>query len=263
MEERLNDIELDSVGNVRDLGGTPVEGGRVVASGLFYRGSVLVNVSEHDRDVLFNQLGIACVIDLRTGWEREAKPDIEVEGVENLHIPFYDEEKVGLEYTTPAPGTIMIGRDVACDPGDYYRSLANPLTADQMRKGLEAAFDRALQARPVYEHCSGGKDRAGILALLILTVLGASREDILADYLATNAARDKNLEHVYERFLRLANGDGERARELTFEHRARPENLDAFYEAINGRYGTMDSFICNQLGIDDNRREHLRQALTR
>ena len=258
----MNVIELESVSNVRDLGGIPVEGGRVVVPGLFYRGSVLVNVSERDFDVLFNQLGIACIIDLRTGWERAAKPDIEIEGVENLHIPFYDEEKVGLEYTKPATGTILIGRDVACDPDDYYRSLSNPQTVDQMRKGLEAAFDRALQGRPVYEHCSGGKDRAGIFALLILAVLGASRDDILEDYLATNAARDKNLDHIYERFLRLADGNEDRARELTFEHRARPENLVAFYEAIEERYNDMDSFIRTQLGISNERREELRQSLT-
>ena len=255
-------IELESVGNVRDLGGIPVEGGRVVAPGLLYRGSVLISLSENDRKALFEDLGIARVIDVRTGWEREAKPDVEVEGVENLHIPFYDREKVGIEYTEPAPGTIMIGRDVACDPDRFYRSLANPLTTSQIGEGVRAMLDYAMEGKPVYAHCSGGKDRVGILVLLVLTVLGASEEDILEDYLFTNIARDANYEKTYARFLRLANGNEERAREITNEHRARPEYLVAFREAVDGAYGSLDAFIRDQLRIDDDYRAKARDACT-
>ena len=215
----MKTIELESVSNVRDLGGIPVEGGCEITPGLFFRGSALYSITENDRETLFNQLGITCVIDVRTGWEREAKPDITMPGVENLHIPFYDLEKVGIEYTEPAAGTKVIGRDVACDPDRFYRSLANPLTVRQMREGIHQVLDHAMQGEPVYIHCSGGKDRAGILTLLLLTILGASRESILEDYLLTNVARDKNYEKTYQRFLRLADGDEKRARELTYDHR--------------------------------------------
>lgn len=263
MKNRPNIIELETISNVRDLGGIPVAGGLRVAPGLFFRGSALSVVSESDCDVLFNQLGISCVIDLRTGWEREAKPDVEVEGVENLHIPFYDLEKVGIEYTEPAAGTKVIGRDAACNPERFYRSLANVLTVRQMREGVHEIFGRASQGQPVYYHCSGGKDRAGILTLLILTVLGAREEDIEKDYLFTNVARDKNYEKTFERFLRLADGDEERARELTHDHRAKPENLTAFREAVEEGYGSMDAFVRDQLGISDEQREEIRRACTR
>ena len=258
----MNVIELEGADNVRDLGGIPVGGGRAVAPGLLYRGSALSGITARDQELLFGKLGISCIIDLRTGWEREAKPDVETPGVEYLHIPFYDLEKVGIEYTEPAAGTKVIGRDVACDPDLFYRSLSNPLTAGQMRDGVHEAFARAVQGKPVYAHCSGGKDRAGILALLLLTVLGAGEEAILEDYLLTNIARDKNYEKTLERFVRLANGNEERGRELTFAHRARPENLVAFREAIEERYGNMESFVRNQLGIDDEQRAFIREACT-
>ena len=253
-------VELESVRNVRDLGGIPVEGGRAVAPGLLYRGSALAGLSDNDRKTLFEDLGIVRVIDVRTGWEREAKPDTQIEGVENLHIPFYDKEKVGIEYTEPAAGTKVIGRDVACDPIRLYRSIANPLTARQIGAGVKAMLDFAMEGKPVYAHCSGGKDRAGILALVVLTVLGASEEDILDDYLFTNVARDANYEKTYARFLRLAGGDEERAREITHEHRARPENLIAFREAVDEAYGSFEAFIRDQLGIDDDYRSKARQA---
>ena len=87
-------IEVPGVENVRDLGGIPVSGGRMVKPGLMYRGGALVGLTPEGVDVLFRQRGVACVIDVRCGWEREAKPDATVLGVENLHIPFYDKEKV-------------------------------------------------------------------------------------------------------------------------------------------------------------------------
>ena len=255
-------IELQGINNVRDLGGMPVADGRAIAPGLLFRGSALAGTTQDDRDLLFSHLGITCVIDVRCGWERAEKPDPHVEGVENLHIPFYDQEIVGIEYTEPAAGTKVVGRDVACEPVSFYRSLANPLTAAQMRDAVNEALTRASAGRPVYLHCSGGKDRAGILSLLVLTVLGADHATILDDYLFTNVARDENYPKMLERFLRLANGDEQRAHELVLSHRALPENLDAFYAAIDESYGSMSAFVRDQLGIDDARRAHFIERCT-
>lgn len=255
-------IELQGANNVRDIGGTPVEGGRKVVPGLFYRGGALSGITPDDAALLFDELRIRCVIDVRTGWEREDKPDVQVPGVENLHIPFYDLEKVGIEYTEPDAGSRVVGRDVACKPSSFYRSLANPLTVGQMRMGVRTAFDHALRGEAVLMHCNGGKDRAGILALLVLSVLGASRESILEDYLFTNVSRDKRYDEMFARFLRLADGDEERAHELVVSHRALPENLDAFYDAIETSYGSIDDFIRNQLSITDSYRVELCERCT-
>lgn len=254
-------IELESVDNVRDLGGIPVAGGRMVKPGLLFRGGALHCATEHDRATLFSQLGIDCVVDLRCGWERDEKPDAASEGVANLHIPFYDLEIVGIEYTEPAAGTEVVGRDVACDPDRFYRSLANPLTVNQMRQAAHAIFDRACTGHPVYQHCSGGKDRSGIMALVLLSVLGASHEAIAEDYLLTNISRDGNYDKTLQRFLKFT-GDEDRARELVFSHRARPENLEAFYEAIGESYGDMECFMREQLGFNDDERAAIRERCT-
>lgn len=255
-------IQLEKVRNARDLGGIPVEGGRAVAPGLFFRGGALNEATPADIDMLFGELGIRCVIDVRCGWEREAKPDVSVPGVENVHIPFFDQEKVGIEYTEPAAGTKVVGRDVACDPLHFYGALSNVLTAGQMREAVHLAFDQALAGNPVYLHCSGGKDRAGILALLILTVLGADRESILDDHLVTNESRDRHYDTEFKRFLRFADGDEELAHKLTQAHRANPENLQAFYDSLETRYGGMEAFIVETLQIDRRYRAKIKEYLT-
>lgn len=255
-------VEVRGADNVRDLGGVPVFGGRVVKPGLFYRGGALASLTPEGADVLFRQRGVACVIDVRCGWERTVKPDVEAPGVENLHIPFYDKEKVGIEYTEPAEGTKVVGRDVACDPDRFYRSLANPLTVGQMRMCMAEAFGHVLAGKPVYMHCSGGKDRAGVLTALVLAVLGASAEAIEEDYLLTNESRDRQYRRNYERFLKLADGNEQRAHELVFSHRAHPENLQAFADAVAQRYGCMEDFLRNQLGVTDELRARFRAGCT-
>lgn len=248
---------------MRDLGGIAAGDGRTVVPGLLFRSAELSGLTAADRRLLFGELAIACVIDLRCGWERDAKPPITVAGVEHAHIPFYDLEKVGIEYTEPGVGTKVVGRDVACDPPRFYRSLVNPLTVGQMRCAVDRVFMHAEAGRAVLWHCSGGKDRAGVLAALVLAVLGVAPEHILDDYLLTNIARDKDYDRLFARFLRLADGDEARARDLVRSHRAAPENLASFYGAVDERCGSMAAFIRNQLRIDDVRRAHLREICTR
>ncbi len=255
-------IEFEGIQNARDLGGIPTYDGREVIGGLFIRCGSLDKPTVRDIQKIREDLHVATIVDVRTGWERAAKPDVEIDGVENLHIPFFDNEIVGIEYEKPVEGTQRVGKDFACDPSDFYQAMANPLTAVFMGKGLKVAFDNAVQGRTTLIHCSGGKDRAGILSLLLLSVLGASRADILEDYLLTNISREAHITPIYERFLRLT-GDEELARKITDDHKAKPSNLENFYASVERKFGGMDAFIANQLGISDERRKLLRAACTR
>lgn len=255
-------IDLENIKNVRDLGGIKTADGRVVVSGLFYRGASLHNATDADKRVLFEDLAIECVIDLRCGWEIDEKPDMCPSNVEYLHIPFYDKKKVGIEYTENAPGTRRIGNDFACVPLDFYRSLANPKTVAQMRKCIHAIFEHADARRPIYQHCSGGKDRTGIMTALLLEILGVDRDDILQDYLYTNVARDSDYSNIFARFLRLADGNEALAHDLTEAHRATPENLQAFYNAIDEGFGSMGNFLTSALCVDDKIIAYAREKFT-
>ncbi len=255
-------ISIEGAENIRDLGGIPLPSGHIIKSGVLYRGGNLSKITPAGARFLVEDLGVSLIVDLRVSWELEEKPDVELSGVENAHIPFYDREIVGIDYTEPEAGTLVVGRDTACNPDHFYRHMANELTAAQMGKAVQLILSHAMKNKPVYFHCSGGKDRAGIIALCLLTVLGASEESILQDYLLTNLSRDKHIDMVYQRFLRLAGGNEELAREITQNHRARPENLIAFREAVQERYGSMDAFVVQKLGMTPELVVRAREALT-
>ena len=68
----------------------------------------------------------------------------------------------------------------------------------QMLTGNKAFKElfRALEAgeTPILFHCTAGKDRTGVAAMLILLALGASDETICADYARTNLCRAAEIE---------------------------------------------------------------------
>ena len=103
-------ISVDGVENVRDLGGISVLDDRKVKSGLFFRGANLSGITKNGAHFLSHDLGVSLVIDLRVGWETEEKPDVPIPGVEYVHLPFYDKDKVGIDYTEKAQGTQLVGK---------------------------------------------------------------------------------------------------------------------------------------------------------
>ena len=56
-------------------------------------------------------------------------------------------------------------------------------------------FDLMLRERtPMLFHCTQGKDRTGVAAILIMLALGVDEETILDDYVLTNKYRRKLIE---------------------------------------------------------------------
>lgn len=78
--------------------------------------------------------------------------------------------------------------------GMYHEMITGPGASGfaQVVRGI------ATDPTPVLVHCSAGKDRAGVTAALVLALLGAPRDAIVADYTATAA----NMPNVLARFLR-------------------------------------------------------------
>jgi protein-tyrosine phosphatase len=78
-------IDIPSVPNLRDLGGYPTEEGGQVRTGQLYRSVELDHLEGQDEDLeSFVRLGVRTVFDLRTAAEREAAPDVVLDGTEQV-----------------------------------------------------------------------------------------------------------------------------------------------------------------------------------
>jgi protein-tyrosine phosphatase len=156
-------ILVDEVVNARDLGGVPLGSGRSVEHGAVFRGPPLTMLSPSGCAEL-ERLGIRTVIDLRIESERSAVPEADCV------------ERSARVILAPLP----VPYDVS--PLDYIADL-------DATDSIAMVFQRLGDAEsyPVYVHCTWGRDRTGVLAAIILRALGASRANIMKEYLLSLA----------------------------------------------------------------------------
>jgi protein tyrosine/serine phosphatase len=111
-------------------------------------------------------------------------------------------------------------------------------------------------------HCLAGKDRTGLAVALLHRLLGVHEDDVMADYLLTNAAGDQ------KRRIAAA-GDSIRERygaQITDAAIETLMGVDAGYlhaatRSIADRFGSTERYAEDVLGVDAARREALRERL--
>lgn len=173
---------VDGLCNFRDLGGMKTVGGHV-RPGLLYRSEALYGLTAEGRRQMEDS-PIARVLDLRTDDEVRLMPDPELEGIEDIRIPMLD-------------GAMPIDADRERSPKDggfdagtllrqSYRSLVAHNGPDYARV-LHDTAEMARQGGGTLIHCSAGKDRTGTSIAFLLDVVGADRDQIVADYAKSQA----------------------------------------------------------------------------
>jgi hypothetical protein len=144
----------DGIRNARDLGGIPLSGGRTVKCGLLFRGPPL-NLPNGCGN--YEELGVRVIVDLRQPGEGLADAACAREDANVIAAPL------------PIPYQVS--------PQNYIADLN---TLDSMALIFHALGTEA--GYPMYFHCTWGRDRTAVVAAVILSALGASREAIMADY---------------------------------------------------------------------------------
>ena len=114
-------ISFEGVPNCRTLGGLPAAGGRRVADGRLFRSALLAAAAPEDLRRLREELGVTLVVDLRTSWEREEKPDREVPGAAFLARPVFDDPKPGVSHEEK----LEQGPPPIPDMADVYRLMVS------------------------------------------------------------------------------------------------------------------------------------------
>ena len=219
-------VEFETCCNFRDLGGYPAADGRRTRWRRLFRADGLTRLSEGDRGVL-RSLGVRNVIDLRTELEVESRgrfPE-DVEGVAYHHLPLTD--------------TLPGAEDVPDwgQPSFVARRYASYL--DGGARSLQAALDLLGDPDnlPAVFHCSVGKDRTGVLAAVVLGLLGVPDEVIVEDYVLSSLAMSRILERLQEDYREAAETV---ARFAPVILSVEPASMEGFLEAVHGRFGSFD-----------------------
>ena len=163
------------IANLRDLGGIKTASGKTIKYGCFVRSA---NLSQaEDKDLA----GISEIIDLRTTRERNEIPDL-VHGRSSLAIPIFDEVKRGVSHERETEAKPE--RKGPPDMGTLYKWMIQD-HAESFGKALSAIMNHDYSTGAVLWHCTEGKDRCGFASMVLEALMGATPDEIIADYMVS------------------------------------------------------------------------------
>lgn len=185
-------VDFDGAHNFRDLGGYASSFGGATRWGRVFRAGSLDRMTAADLG-RYETLGIATLIDLRNADERERHPD----PVPSTHLSLMGAFLAQRE--RPDFGALVERDQGVAFMRDMNLGLLEHASAD-IGRVLSMIADAA--DRPVGFHCTAGKDRTGLIAALLLEVLGVDREAVLDDFeLTERFAGPKEESHGFRRMI--------------------------------------------------------------
>lgn len=249
-------IALQGTPNFRDFGGYLTTGSHHVRWGKLYRSGSLGRLTDEDLAVL-EALNIAAVCDFRHDDERAHDPSRwpDVPHTQHLHMPLSEgDHATSLKDLLAGPNPVTLGAVV---------ELMASINRDFVVKHSEVyarVLDLVLETDgPVLIHCAAGKDRTGFGAAVILGALGVPRDTIMKDYMLTAEylVKDKELDQLLARY-NLGKIPREAGAAL---FGVKLEYLNAAFAAIDSEFGSLDTYLREELGFDEVAQRELRRKL--
>jgi protein-tyrosine phosphatase len=233
-------VHLAGAPNFRDLGGLVTTDGRRVKSGLLFRSQSLDRLTAADRARL-STLGVKTIVDLRSNEERMSHPQIwsgsaaprQISSNYSLASNAYGQalRRDGLMPADAHDIMANVYRDMPASFAPQYRMLFS-----QLRYG----------ATPLVFNCTGGKDRTGVAAALLLALLGVSKPQIIDDYLRSGQYHTSP----------YSVGSGGESREMTQHDRVLAvvmgvdrDFIQAALDAVDQDKGGVEAYLMNDLGL--------------
>jgi protein-tyrosine phosphatase len=193
-------------------------------------------------------LGLRTVVDLRGTHEVERfthGPLAELH-VRVAHVPIVDETR-----SNPNPVDSTPADTMAID--EIYL-----LMLDRFGHRFAAVLDLISEpdSQPAVFHCAAGKDRTGLVAMLVLGLLGVDRDIIAADYALT----DERMPLLMERHLARADGDVALAEVGRQRWAIDAAAMRAVVDHLVDEHGSIEGYLLAQ-GLEAAAIERLRTSL--
>ncbi|GCD10386.1 tyrosine-protein phosphatase [Clostridium tagluense] len=159
---------LSNTLNTRDLGGYPIDCRKSTTYKVFLRSDVPIEVSDDDIELLLSN-NITTIVDLRSDDEVQNKP-----------CALKNDKKFEY-YHCKAHGDGCLPASAYAVPNSYFEMV------DEQKTVLNIMRVFAKAKGGVLYHCTAGKDRTGVISVLLLLLVGVCKTDILADYQISQA----------------------------------------------------------------------------
>lgn len=217
-------LALDGAHNVRDLGEYKNQEREELKTHQFLRADSLHNLSPSDQEKL-EAYGVKAVIDLRSRQEREKAPCVwEHSGqVAYYSVPMLDEmNSSGFQGMLPERMSKL-----------YMELLENSQKEFAQIFKIMCRYEREC----VVFHCTAGKDRTGVTAMLLLNLAGVESQVIAADY----AASEHYMRETFRQQKEQMKSYGIEIPEYMLE--SKPREMERTLEFLVSEYGSAGGYL--------------------
>lgn len=233
------DFELKSVKNFRDLGNIKTKDNKKIKENLLFRSASLDSLSEDEYLLLKNKCNLQLVIDFRSETSFINKPD-KIFSTRKEHLKVYKYlDKQRFDYT------------IKVTPDEFFFNVYKGFTLTEESIETYSKFFRLIidqKEGSIIFHCTSGKDRTGIAAILLLYVLGVDKETIIKEHM-------KTFNYMYPIFKKeLDNIDNPTYFDVDFLYCLYiPKQIyvEFYFKLLDEHYGGIDNYIRNYLKISD------------
>lgn len=243
--------DVSKLANFRDLGGLKLSSG-VLADKTLFRSDDLSTINSDEAQRVAEN-GVKLIIDLRSKAEAESSGRGELANypIEYLNLPLLDFSKQGQNISERVRQQHFSNQML----GTWYAKVIQDV-APMLVDGLAAVAE---SKGSVVFHCAIGKDRTGIFAASILTLMGVSRQQVVADFAKT----EQNLPQI---LARLSHSQPFWTPELISNAgalvRAEPEAMNAMFDSLASNNTSVQQ-ILESAGVTDEMKTKLIQKHTR
>lgn len=235
--------------NARDLGGIPTKDGKVTRFGVFVRSEAPVGLPQEDIQYL-KDYGVAASMDFRSTGEMKARPSDLRDVMPYYPRPLFNEAAIIGGKKPPMPKKLSWG--------EQYVSMAE----DSRQWAVDVLHIAAECPGALLYHCTTGKDRTGLMTCYLLSIAGAERADIAADYSVSQIF----LEPVYEK---IRNGAMRLGPALDDSAEKRPPMDESFFQTpaaamltlidnLTARYGSVVDYL-RSIGVTEETMQRIRE----
>ena len=247
-------LKLSGLGNTRDLGGIPVAGGGI-AYGKLIRSGHLFKLRKSTVKKL-EEMCVKTVIDFRTEQEASEKPDTALRGATYINLSLLSAGALGVTFEQNTERSLKeLGDEILkkySSPDEYMERIYDGILFEkQSLENLATALNILVETDGcVLFHCTGGKDRAGVFAMLIESLLGLDEETILLDYAATGEfqKRRNRLVRLFSALMPFSRNANKLLLELL---KTNPKHIETAISKLKANYGSVTDYCKSALGVTD------------
>ncbi|HEY2813692.1 MAG TPA: tyrosine-protein phosphatase [Acidimicrobiales bacterium] len=225
-------VPFDAVFNFRDMGGYRTSDGRTVRWRTLFRADGVHRLTIDD----IAPLGVRTVLDLRTPLELDERGHFTHDSVGYHHLPIlqsaWDRDAFDVEI------------DAAHFLADRYLDMLDE-GSDAIGRALHILADPA--SLPLVFHCAAGKDRTGVVAAIVLDLLGVSDDDIADDYSLSRLGMDRFRVWLFETYPEAADAMSDQPKAFLA---APSEAMHMFLSGLRERHGSVHQYA-HSLGVPD------------